>query len=505
MKEKVLKGLFKILFLMEFVIAGITIVLLYATLTTKHYGGYWSRNLLILLVPMFILLATIVILNLIKNRTKIEKVFLGFMIPIGWCYLIFIGLGYTPDENPHLWKSYEISQGQFITPIDENGKSNTQVPKDLVRAYQNYQELNQELISKETNYQETENKVNPAQNYNPILYLFSSIGLSIGKILGMNGLLIQYLARMCNYIIFLIASYFAIKKIPFGKLVLSSFLFMPMLIHQAVSISADSLINSVLLFYVAYHLYLFFKKEEIQKREIIYYILLSIFIAITKIVYLPLVGMSFFFIFKKDMDKRKKQVIIITSVVATMLIGYLWYMFSLKYTANEEYLLAHNVNAKEQVKFVLTHPIQGLKVVEHTLLEIGEIYLYGMVGSHLGWLNIQIPMIKIIGFMMLIVLAIFLEKHEVSLSTKQRIWLLMISGVVIILTILALYVGWTGVGGEIVEGVQGRYFIPIAILPLLCCAMKENYVKIKDIHIYLLLMLSLLNVSVIGNIYESFS
>ena len=504
MKEKILKIALKILFPLEFVISFILVWLVYLTMTTKNYAGYWSRDLLLGLIPMAILLIAILILNYIKNKKQIEKIFLGFMIPIGLCYLVFMGPEYTPDENAHLWKSYEISQGQIITPIDEEGKSHTEVPKDFIRSYSNYNELNMLLTSQETDYQDTETLVNPAQNYNPVLYMFSSIGLIIGKALGMNGTLIQYVARMLNYIVFLICSYWAIKKIPFGKLLLSTYLFMPMVIHQAISISADSLINSVLLFYIAYNLFLFFKKEEMRTYEMVIYIVMSAFVGITKIVYFPLVGMSLFFIFKKDMKKSQKQIMIISSIVITMIVTCLWYAFSLKYTGHEEYLLEHNVNAKEQIKYVLTNPKQGIKVLLNTVTVRGEIYLYTMIGSNLGWLDIGVPMIKIIGFILLIVLSIFFEKNEVSLSVKQRLWLIGITFAIMVLILMALYVGWTGVGGEIIDGVQGRYFIPIMILPLLCCAMKDNYVKIKNIHVYMLLAISLLNVSVISNVYHFF-
>ena len=294
MRDKIFKLL---LFPVEFLIASITVYLAYLVFTTKTYQGVWARNLLIFFVPLAIILIAIIVLNCIKNKEKIEKIYLGFMIPIGLCYIVFMGLEYTPDENAHLWKSYEISQGEIITHIEENGRSHTTIPKDLHKPPRTYNELNS-TITKQTDYNDTMNVINPAQNYNPILYLFSSIGILISKTIGMNGLMIQYVARIFNFITFLVFSYFAIKKIPFGKLVLSAYLFMPMVIHQAISISADSLINSVILFFIAYNFYLFFKKEKIQKREIVGYIAMSVFIGITKIVYFPLAGISLLFIFK---------------------------------------------------------------------------------------------------------------------------------------------------------------------------------------------------------------
>ena len=48
-----------------------------------------------------------------------------------------------------------------------------------------------------------------------------------------------------------------------------------------------------------------------------------------------------------------------------------------------------------------------------------------------------------------------------------------------VLVNLGLYITWTGVGEPVIAGVQGRYFIPIMILPLLCFCMKDNHIKLK--------------------------
>ena len=56
---------------------------------------------------------------------------------------------------------------------------------------------------------------------------------------------------------------------------------------------------------------------------------------------------------------------------------------------------------------------------------------------------------------------------------------------------LGLYMGWTKTGADIIDGVQGRYFIPILILPFLCLIQKGKYIKFKYINViyisYLLL------------------
>ena len=66
-----------------------------------------------------------------------------------------------------------------------------------------------------------------------------------------------------------------------------------------------------------------------------------------------------------------------------------------------------------------------------------------------------------------------------------------------IFTLIAMYTGFTPVGAEFIGGVQGRYFIPIYILLLLCLAKKENYVKFKNPENVFLIISGILNLCVI--------
>lgn len=53
-----------------------------------------------------------------------------------------------------------------------------------------------------------------------------------------------------------------------------------------------------------------------------------------------------------------------------------------------------------------------------------------------------------------------LNLSPITISLKNRIMLMSI----FVLIILALYVTYTITGGNLIEGVQGRYFIPPALL-----------------------------------------
>lgn len=506
-KKEIGKIIFKLIFPIEFIISIFLIIFLYKSICITNYENRISYGYIIASIVTGAIIIALITINFIKNRDKIEKIFLSFIIPIGLMYLIFMMPTYVPDEYAHIWKSYQISEGIILTPIDDQGNSHTEVPKffetNIIRNMNKYKDMN-ETIKQETDYNDKVEVETTAQNYPPILYTFSSIGLFISRIIGLNGILAQYFARICNFIVFLILSYYSIKIMPFGKLLMSCFLFIPMVLQQAASVSADSIVNAVSIFFIAFNMYLVFKKEKINKKEQIAYILLSIFIGIAKVVYIPLVGLSLLLIGSKNLDKKHKKIVITTSIVIGTIVAILWFAFSMKYKGNEEYLIENNVNSIEQIKNILKYSLHGIKVVLLTIGEQGESYLYMLMGNSLGWLEINIPLINLIGFIILIVLSIFFEKNENELNWKQRLWTSLMFLASVVLVLMALYISWTGVGEDQVKGIQGRYFIPIILLPLLCFSKRDNYVKIENINLIMMILLSFLDLCVISKVIMFF-
>lgn len=505
--QKIEGILSKLIFPIEFILSLLMIICIYKSICIYNY----SNTISILNITFSILLAigviAIIAFNAIKNKEKIEKIFLSFIIPIGLMYLIFMIPSFVPDEYAHIWKSYQISEGILLTPIDEEGKSHTEVPKffqkNIIYIINNYNDMN-EAIKEKTDYTDKVEVETTAQNYPPILYTFSSIGLFLSRIIGLNGLLAQYVARIFNFIVFLLLAYYSIKIIPFGKLLLSCFYFFPMVLQQAASISGDSLVNGICIFFIAFNLYLLFKKETITKKEIISYILLSVFIGVGKVVYIPLVGISLLLIQSKNLTKNNKILLIATSIILGAVAAVGWYAFSMQYTGNEVYLEQNNVNAIEQIKNLIHYPLHGVKVLIQTIMQNGESYLFTLVGNSLSWFLISIPLPAIVAFIVLLVLSVFFEKNEHELNCKQKIWILLMFIVSVTLVFMALYVSWTGVGASTVSGVQGRYFIPIILLPLLCFSKKDNYVKIKNVNLIMMILLSLLDVYAVSKIIMFF-
>ena len=492
-------------FCIEFLMSVILIYSIYKITIYKENQNIWNlKYILISIIPFVIVIA-----NIIWNCKKgiFEKIIISFLIPVGMMYAFFLAPSYVPDEHAHIWKALEISQGKLITNIDENGDSLESIPAffedNRIPNIKRYGQFN-DAIREKTDYNDLVEVENPAKAYAPIIYIASAFAFWIAKVIGLNGIMAIYLARLFNFIIFLIFSYLAIKLIPAGKWIIATILFFPITLQQAASISADSILNSLSLFYVCYTLYICKKADKISIWQKIMYIAIGIIIAISKIVYIPLVGISLLLIGNKKISKKEKGIFITISIVSAILFGIFWFLFMQKYAGSGDntYNELNQVDLKGQIINIIKNPQILFTAIYNTIKD--GLYLDSAIGNYMGWLNIETAHIVIYTFIMLFILSPFLEKGEVEYSKWEKIWGVLIYVGTYLLIIFAAYLSWTTVGKDTVMGVQGRYFIPVIALPMLCLCSKERYLKFNNIKLIMPVIYLVLNVITIIDIAKFF-
>ena len=501
------KHITKIIFFIEFLTSLIFSVLTLKIFTTKHYEGYWSLKYILEIIPVVATITLCIAKNVLVNKKNIEKIWIGFLIPVGMLFLIFIVPSHAPDENAHLWKSYEISEGVLITKINKDGSYPTTIPKffaiNVIPALTKYNQM-LEITKTNTEYNDTTQVTNPASSYFPFFYIIPAIGLLIGRALCINGIYAIYLARLCNYVLYLVLGYYSIKKIPFGKIAVGVLLFFPMCLQQGTSISIDCLINSLSIFYISYTLYLRHKKDKLSVKEKIIYTFTGVLIAMAKFVYFPICCLCLLIVSNNNITKKEKIGIFSIIILLSMIFSVLWYKVSTGYVDTRSYLTENNVSFSEQIKYIINNPKDFTKVIYHNIINCREGYLYGAVGENLGWLNINIPHIKITVLLFIFIASIFFEENKYQLNRLEKAYMVLVTIGIYLLVIFALYCGWSPVGGENVMGVQGRYFIPVLLLPILCLGRKENYIKSKNLQIILPIVLSLIDITVLKYVFNFF-
>ena len=142
-----------------------------------------------------------------------------------------------------------------------------------------------------------------------------------------------------------------------------------------------------------------------------------------------------------------------TILIPTLLISFLWSKISPSYI--------HDTS--ENLLYIKSHPIKYLSMIILTTKTLFLSYVESAVGI-LGWYDTRLPFFITGGYICFLGLNIFsnnILKRDFKFSFISMIILL--GTYVGVLT--ALFVAWTPLGSNIIEGVQGRYFI--ILLPIL--------------------------------------
>ncbi len=496
--KNILHKIEKFDFIIEFVIAIIFGQAIFNVVYIKKYFDIWNlKDIIISGITIFII-GLIVINNIIHNKEKLEKVFIAISIPLAICYSIFVIITYVPDEQSHIHRAFNIGRGNFIISTEQNLES---IPKyfSKIETANNYKELVdlKATVSKED--KEECQYFNAFVTYFPSIYIGPSIGSFIAEIVNMDVISSVYFMRIINVIIYLILGYFTIRWIPFGKLMTMTYLCLPMLIHQGASASADCFINAMALLFIAYNLKLLVKKEKYSKKEKVIYVILALLSTLNKTAYIPLIFLAILLIFRKTEEKNKSdKVFLMITMIVMIAISAVWYLYTSNYQDVRENIVRDNVSASNQIEFIKSNPIAFMGVLKNTFINRTTNYLYQALGQFLGRLSITIDSIIPTIFLGMIMFAAFLEDTKISFSKYQKIFTLLLVAGMILLVELALYLTWTPPGGAMIEGVQGRYFLPFLLLAFLCIVQKGKSLYFKyTIQIYSALIIILNTITLI--------
>lgn len=430
---------------------------------------------ILFIILTFIELLYLIIINIkCKNKYSIEKLFLILIIPIGLMYMFFIPFGLVPDENTHYARIYSISDGHLFSEVAEDGNTYALMPKNVALTFfetKKYNLVRDHILdsnSKEKVYGIFTNMA----LYNFIVYTPQVTGVLIGKLLHLPYLIVMYLARLFNLMSFVFLMYQSIKRIPYLKKYLLFISLLPIIVQEAASFSSDALTISISFFLISYILYLKEKKELLTKKEYLILFISSIICSMSKIVYIPIILLAY--ILPKDLFKSKKDKIIKISIMILIciIINGGWTLYA------SRYLVEYNagVDSKAQLKHILTHPIKYIYHVLRTMVIFGPGFVYQAYGRNLSLLDVDVGRYYPIGaVLMTIYLSITNRFKEKKNSIIEGLMYLLVPLAIVGLIFTSLYIQWTPVSKDIIDGVQGRYFIPLLLfIPLIFMRINKS-------------------------------
>lgn len=418
----------------------------------------------------------------IKENYPIEKIFLIIAIPIGLLFMLFLPLGQIPDEKAHFARSYAISEGYLISKVSKDNWGYAPIPLKVVQTIVDQEddelEANYDNISKDFSEEITDIPFTNTSLYNFIVYTPQVVGIMIGKILHLPIAIIAYLARLFNFAAYILLLYFSIKFLPFLKEYALFIAMLPISIQEGVSLAPDALAISLSCFLISYVLKLKYgNQEKIKNKDLVILSVSSIICCLCKIVYFPIVLFVFILPFDKFKSKKDKYIKLFILLITCLIINGLWTMYATRYLAETN----PGVNSTEQMKYVLTNPFSYLVTLFRTIKNNMFEYGFELCGRRLSLLDVDVGRLyPTLAFLVLIYLTIKNRVRENFISKRIIYLSLLIIILVVGLIFTSLYIQWTPLKNKVIEGPQGRYFIPILMLvPIIFMRSKEKNDKMK--------------------------
>jgi uncharacterized membrane protein len=412
-----------------------------------------------------------------------QRVFVVVGFIFGTLMALIVPPFQVPDEPHHFFRAYQISEGTLKATYRDNIALGD-LPSSLGRICRPFLDVRynraitsfsaiREVLQIPLKPQVRERYWLVTAHYPPIGYLPQAIGIGIGRMFNWPPLVLMYIGRLTNLWTWIGLGYCALRTARgFGRPLLLLML-IPMSLFMAASLSADAVLNGLAFLLAA----LAFKAAEnkggddsfVGWRLVTEFILCSSAVALAKVAYLPLAGLIFLIPPKRMGGARRFAIILAVLAVVSVAPVALWSRLTPGLDTVTD-IGDPVISARRQLQFVVGHPKAFALIPILTAQRDGIKMILSLVGR-LGWFNIQLSPSFVIAYLLLLLLAC---RPTAKSPIFTRPWRVIAIGALAAAAsaealLLMIDLIWTPVGDLRVNGLQGRYFIPI-IPPLLLIA-----------------------------------
>jgi uncharacterized membrane protein len=365
--------------------------------------------------------------------------------------LVFIALNpplQVPDEAEHFERAYAISQGVLWRDEQAGG---TTVDKDIAALSRGpflgltvdrarratWAEIAQALRAPQDRERV---HVDMYPYASPVPYLPAAVAIAVTRACGASAALSLYAARLVHLLLYLGLCFAAARLMPYARSLLVLVMLAPAPLYLAGGMMPDAVLCSSVFFFSACAL---------AERGTVTPALAALAFALTKPPYFLLTLLA----------RRRVAWLVLLPCAAAI-------AFNLLVLASVSTSVAAvrpglDISLGRQLGFMLTHPFSAAWTL---LLSFRPVWLHHAIGAF-GWMDSAIPPLLSVSFAGACVGAGVLGESAAPPRRTVIAAAVLLAAVSVAISAL-LYLSYTAVGAPRVEGLQGRYFVPLA--PLVC-------------------------------------
>lgn len=389
----------------------------------------------------------------------------------------------VPDEIRHLSRAYMISEGKLLA-VPLYGMIGHAVPRSVALmdrrvgaglAFHPEHKLDRDEIRRELKRElapERRAVVPLPAPYSPLAYGGPALTIVVARWLDLAPILYVYLGRLANLALWMALVYAALRLAPAHRFTLLLLALMPMSLFEAASLAADCPTNGFAFLLLAVALRLAAAPEgapTVGLKEGLWLCLPAMLLGLTKPSYWALAGLALLVPARRFRSTGQRLLWVGAIILLSLLPLLLW---TRAVSGLDLPPFSPGADPGAQARFILGHPLAYgmvlLRTMGHELLGYGVTFI-----GVLGHLDTPLPRFVYVLYPLLVLaVAVFDGGPASPVGRWARLILLLTAAAAWVLTLTSAYVGWNTVGSSWVEGVQGRYLIPI--MPLVLVALHRS-------------------------------
>ncbi|CAN5278174.1 hypothetical protein BH09ACT5_BH09ACT5_14160 [soil metagenome] len=415
------------------------------------------------------------------------------------------------DEIAHFSRAYEISRGNFASEKLESGNLGGQVPHvftdmNALTGFYTGQKPDPTVLREgmdalsgiSINQQDTvELAYSNASLYSPVTYAPQALAVLAGRALDLTFFSTFYLTRFVVLLSFMALFLLAIRLTPTKKWAFTAVGLLPMSIQEAASVSSDALIiGSSALFLAAYlrvH-----AKASFAVRDggppVLFPVLLvtAAYVSLAKPTYFPLFLVALLLPAEafRSTGQRVRSVLLLTGIPLLLLAA--WNIVPILQNNSAAQRLSVGgvgIHPPELVPGIvsLLNPVYTGEVLFHTYVDrlnyhqdIPDFIVQGFFGSFTSF-YLTTPVWYSLSVALSLLLAFF-SVDDAVVRIRRSLRLLALGALLVSfvgVTVSMFFIATTQ-GADFINGVQGRYFLPMVLFLLLFLIGRSPIIRVSS-------------------------
>lgn len=291
--------------------------------------------------------------------------------------------------------------------------------------------------------------------YSPFFYVPASAAIVVGRTLHLSIIDTLYMARLAQALVCVVTGFAALLLAGRARLLLYSVLLLPMSVALYSGVTGDGMLITTTALGCALIGRAMSQERPVSNRELAGGAFCFALVGMQKAPYM-LFGLIFLAV---EAERPKLRWAAVGAVFAT---GLGWLAFTAAMVQLPLVRPDAQLNPGGQVLYLWTHPWAIPGLAAHTLATNAAAYRMTTIGV-LGWLDTFLPRLYYsLAWFVLAVAAIASAPARLRARWLRVRW----TAVLVLICVFgaihaALYVVWNSVAAPVVEGVAGRYFLPL--------------------------------------------